>query len=181
MFGLFCKKKVHLSRADFIILMLSLQQRIVSFLLKSAQQWCEESPKLSFQLNPDECEIFSLSILFLTIPDRGLNNVIYNEYCRHMNFDNDTIKQFYEHLNTRYEEYREAFNDYLENPTSGVLGGVVANGLKGGEVNSIETSIVKTFAAFNIFAESFQWAVEFIGDLKKKYDLSEVSSVFVAK
>jgi hypothetical protein len=99
-----------------------------------------------------------------------------------MNFDNDTIKQFYAHLNMRYKQYYEAFNDYLKNPTSGpMLGSVVANGLKGCESDKIELSAVKTYAAFNLFAESFKSAVEFVEDMKKKYELSEVSPLLVAK
>jgi len=38
MFGLFCKKKTHISRADFITLTLSFQQEIVTVLTRDAQQ-----------------------------------------------------------------------------------------------------------------------------------------------
>ncbi len=182
MLGIFNKKKEHLSRADFVALMLSFQQRIVSLLLKSAQRWNEGFPTLSFQLKPYECEILSLCIISLAIPDNGLKDTIHNEYCRHMDFDNDTIKQFYSHLNMRYKQYSEAFNDYLKNPTSGpMLGSVVANGLKGSEYDKIELDAVKMYAAFNLFAESFKSAVEFVEDMKKKYELSEVSPLLVAK
>jgi hypothetical protein len=97
-----------------------------------------------------------------------------------MNLDNDTIKQFYAHLNMRYKQYYEAFNDYLKNPTSGpILGSVVANGLKGGEYDKIELDAVKIYAVSSLITNSLKSTFEFIGDLKKKYDLSEVSSVFV--
>ncbi len=182
MLGIFNKKKERLSRTDFVALMLSFQQRIVSLLLKSAQQWNEGSQTLSFQPKPYECEILSLCIISLAIPDDGLKDTIHNEYCRHMNLDNDAIKQFYARLNMRYKQYYEAFNDYLKNPTGGpILGSVVANGLKGGEYDKIELDAVKIYAAFNLFAESFKSAVGFIESMKGKYDLSEVSSSFVAK
>lgn len=182
MFRLFCKKKKRLSRTDFVALMLSFQQRIVSFLLKSAQQWREKLPGSSFQLDPYECEIFSLCMLSLAIQDKDpdLRNTIYIEYCRHRNFDTDTRKRFLGHLDMRCIRYYDAFNEYLKDHKGGcVLGSVVANGLKGDASDKLELDITNMFKASSLFINSFQSTVEYIEDLKKKYDLSEVSSVFV--
>jgi len=108
--------------------------------------------------------------------------MIHNEYCGLRNFDNDTIKQFYGYLDKRYRRYNEAYNIWIKDHQAGdMLGGVVANVLKGeGESDKLELDAMKTYTAFIIVIENFKSTLEFIGDLKKKYDLSEVSPVFVA-
>jgi len=185
MLGLFNKKKTHLSRAEFVAFMLSWQQEITSFLLESAHKWCEKFPMISFQPDPYECEILSLCILSLVFQDKDfdLRNTIYIEYCRHRNFDNDTTKRFLEHLNLRCIRYYNAYSEFAKGNRSGgfFLGSVVANGLKGGESDKIELGMVESYAASSIFINSLKSTFEFIGDLKKKYDLSEAIPVFVEK
>ncbi len=183
MLGLFNKKKACLSRADFVALMLSWQQEIMSFLSESAHKWCEKFPMMSFQPDPYECEILSLCILSLVFQDKDLDlrNTIYIEYCRHRNLDNDTTERFLGHLDMRCKEYYDAFNEFVKDHGAGgfFLGSVVANGLKGGESDKIELGMIESFAASSIFSNSLKSTFEYIGDLKKKYDLSEVSSVFM--
>lgn len=181
MFGLFNKKKIHLSRADFVVLMLSLQQKIVVILLRAARH--------NFQPNPDaktlqlECEVLSLWILSLAIQDNDIKDIIHEKYCRNRNFDNDAIKQFYGYLKMRYEQYYDAFHSWAKNHGAGgaVLGSVIANGFKGGESDKLELDIFQGINAFNIFIENFKSTLDFVRDLKKKYDLSEISPVFVTK
>jgi len=182
MLGLFNKKKIHLSRADFVVSMMSLQQKIVVILLRAAQQ--------NFQPNPDaktlqlECEVLSLWILSLAIQDNDIKDIIYAEYCRHRNFDDDAIKQFCGYLNMRYEQYYDAFHSWAKdrNGAGGaVLGSVIANGIKGGESDKLEFDIFQMTNALNIFIENFISTLEFVRDLKKKYDLSEIKPVFVNK
>ena len=81
----------------------------------------------------------------------------------------------------RCKRYYDAFNEYDQEHEAGgfFLGGVVANGLKGGENDKLELDIMKVAAAFSLFINSFKSTLEFIGDLNKKYELSEISSVFV--
>lgn len=183
MFGLFCKKKVHLSRADFIILILSFQQEMASALSRDAQKLFQ--PKIDAKILQFECEVLSLCILSLTIQDNDLDlrNTIYVEYCRYRNYDNDSIKRFLGYLDMRCMRYYDAFNEFAKDHEAGgcVLGSVVANGLKGGESDKLELDIMKGYAALSLFINNFKSTLEFIGDLKKKYDLSEISSVFVAK
>ncbi len=185
MFGLFCKKKVHLSRADFITLILSFQQGMLTVLSREAKKLFQ--PKIDAQILQYECEVLSLCMLSiaikLVIQDNylDLRKTIYVEYCRYRNYDNDTTKRFLGYSDMRCKRYYDAFNEYAQEHEAGgfFLGGVVANGLKGGENDKLELDIMKVVAAFSLFINSFKSTLEFIGDLKKKYDLSEVSSVFV--
>jgi len=162
--------------------MLSFQQKVVAVLSRDAQKLFQ--PKIDAKNLQLECEVLSLCILSLAIQDNDLDlrNSIYVEYCHYRNFDNDTTKRFLGYLNIRCTQYYDAFNNWVKNPGAGsfVLGSVVANGLKGGESDKLELGITNMFAASSLFISSFKSTLEFIGDLKKKYDLLEVSSVFVA-
>jgi hypothetical protein len=181
MLGLFNKKKEHLSKADLVALMLSFQQEMVTVLSRDAQNLFQ--PKIDSKILQFECEVLSLCILSLAIQDNDLDlrNTIYFEYCRYMNFDKDTTKRFLEHLDMRCTRYYDAFNSYAKDHRAGgcMLGSVVANGLKGVENDKLELDAVKVYVAFSLFINSLKSTFEFIGDLKKKYDLSEVNSVFV--
>jgi hypothetical protein len=183
MLGLFNKKKTQLSKTYFVGVMLSLQQKIAKFLLKSAQQWNEEALLTSFQIDPYECEILSLCILSLAIKDKDLvlRNTICFEYCHNRKFDKDSTKRFLEHLDMRCMRYYDAFNEFVKDHGTGgaFLGSVVANGLKGGESDKLELCSIKASAASSLFVNSLKLAFEFIGDLKRKYDLSEISSGFI--
>jgi len=182
MFRLFCKKKAHLSRADFITSILSFQQEMGTALSRDAQKFF--SLKVDAKLLQFECEVLSLCILsrvlLLAIQDNNLDlrNTIYVEYCRYRNFDNDTTKRFLGYLDMRRERYYDAFNEFVKDHKSCMLGSVVANGLKGGKSDKLGLDIFDMFAAHSLFINSFKSTLEFVRDLKKKYDLSEVSSVF---
>jgi hypothetical protein len=184
MFGLFSKKKTRLSRADFVILMLSFQQKMAANLVESAQRCFQ--PKIDAKILQVECEVLSLCMLsrvfLLAIQDDNLDirNTIYIEYCRHRNFDNDTAKRFLVYLDMRCKQYYDAFNAFAKDTTSGALiGGIVANGLKGGQNNELELNAMNMLAASSLFINNFKSTLGFIGGLKKKYDLSEVISIFV--
>jgi len=175
MFGLFCKKKAHLSRADFVTLTLSFQQEIATVLTRDAQQLFQ--PNIDAKNLRFECEVLSLCILSLAIQDNDLDlrNTIYIEYCRSRNFDNDATKRFLRYLDRRCTQYYDAFNEFVKDHEAGgcVLGSVVANGLKGGESDKLELGITNIYAASSLFINSFKSTLEFIGELKKKYDLSD--------
>jgi hypothetical protein len=150
-------------------------------LSRTAQEYLQ--PKLDAETLQFECEVLSLWILSLAIPDDDLKNMIDNEYFRWRNFDNDDIEQFCEHLNMRYRRYYHTFNHWREDfgAHGPLLGSVLANALKTGESDKLVSDPLDGAYAFTIVMENFKSTLEFIADLKKKYDLSEVSSVFVAK
>jgi hypothetical protein len=178
MFRLFSKKKTRLSRADFVMLMLSFQQKMAANLVESAQRCFQ--PKIDAKILQVECEILSLCILsrvfLLALQDNNLDirNTIYVEYCHHRNFDNDTAERFLVYLDMRCKQYYDAFNAFAKDPTGGVLiGGIVANGLKGCQNNELELSIMNMLAASFLFINNFKSTLGFVVGLKKKYDLSE--------
>jgi hypothetical protein len=181
MFGLFNKKKIHLSRADFVMLMLSFQQKTAEVLLEDAQKFFHT--KIDAGILQLESEILSLCILSLAIQDNDLDlrNAIFIEYCHYRNYNKDITKQFLGHLNMRCAQYYDAFNELVKNHGTGglLLGGVIANGLKGGESDKLELGLLNAHAASILFNETLKSAFQFIGDLKNKCDLSEVSPVFV--
>jgi hypothetical protein len=78
----------------------------------------------------------------------------------------------------RCSRYYNAFSEFAKGNRAGgiFLGSVVANGLIGGEIDKIELGLMESLAASSIFSNSLKSTFEFIGDLKKKYDLSEVIS-----
>jgi len=150
MLRLFNKKKEHLSTADFVAAMLSFQQEVMIVLPKEAQSLF--GAKIDAKNLQFECEVLSLWTLSLAIQDDGLRDIIHEEYCRHRNFDNDTIKHFYGYLKMRYEQYYDAFKEFAKDPEAGGLmfGSVVANGLKGGENDTRQWSLIEAFAAFSL-------------------------------
>ena len=148
MLGLFNKKKTHLSKNDFVTLMLSFQQEMATVLSRESQNhFQQESDAKIIQF---ECKILSLCILSLAIQDKDLDlrNTIYIEYCRHRNLDNDTTERFLGHLDMRCKEYYDAFNEFVKDHGTGgfFLGSVVANGLKGGESDKLELGIIQGHA-----------------------------------
>lgn len=183
MFRLFYSKKTQLPRADFVELMLSLQQELVSVLWRGAKDLFQ--PEVDPKILKFECEILSLCILSLSIPnsDVGLRNEILVEYCKRINCDNDSSKRFFKYLDMRCIEYYDAYNTFVKDHRAGgcVLGGVVANGLKGGKAGKVELDILKAVAAFSLFVDCLKSTLEFLGRLKKKYDLSGVGSVLAEK
>jgi hypothetical protein len=100
--------------------------------------------------------------------------MIYIEYCRSRKLDDDATKQFLGYLDMRCKRYYDAFNEFVKDHQAGgcVLGSVVANGLKGGESDKLELGITNIYAASSLFINSLKSTFEFVGDLKKKYDLS---------
>jgi len=179
MLKLFNEKKTHLSKNDFVSLMLSFQQDMTTVLSREAQNLFQQ--KSDAKIIQFECEILSLCILSLAIQDIDLRNMIYVEYCRYRNLDKETTEKFFRYLDMRCKQYYDAFNEFVKDHGAGgfLLGSVVANGLKGSGSDKLELDIIQGYAASSLFINSLKSTFEFIGDLKKKYNLSEVSSVFV--
>ncbi|RKY06288.1 MAG: hypothetical protein DRP56_07700 [Planctomycetota bacterium] len=167
--------KTKIPQNKLVEAMLYLQVEIAGSLWKSAQDIVDTSKnnqKLKF-----ECDVLSLWILTLAIPDNAIRDEIHNGYCGYNEFDEDQIEMFFSYIR---KQYYSAYNIWIKDHQAGLmLGSAILNAFEGSPDDKLQLDIFKTHAAFTLFTDTFISACESVGNLQKKYDSSTRSCLAV--
>ena len=174
MFKLFKKKR--LTRDAFIARLLDLQQEMVSVL--SSLSVKQLAPTIDENTLKLECEVLSLWILSLAIPDDTLKDDIHNQYCSSRDFDSEFTNKFLTFVSKRYECYFEGYNIWVKDHKAGaMLGSAILSVFKGeADSGKLQLNAFSTLNAFSLVMETFKATLQSIGDMKKRYDLSEIAN-----
>lgn len=201
MFNLFRKK--HLTRDAFIAKLLDLQQEMVSVLLRLSEKQLAPTIKegaVKLECEVLSLWILSLAISLATSDDAdALKDEIHNQYCAELvqrgivdkykdhrkkpllehnarDFDSEFKNHFLTFADKRYQRYFEGYNIWVKDHQAGaMLGSAILRVFKGeADSGKLQLDAFATLNAFSLFMEVFKAALQSIGDIKKRYDLSDI-------
>lgn len=178
----FFKKNITESQfVDFLLEMRSMVEEEVIKFFKNDFKYGGNENKLCY-----EAMIFSLWVTTISSPPNSskIRDLLHDKHCENLNFDENTKQLFFEEIDRRYQNYYEAYNIWLGDPSVGgpVFGSVVVEIIHNQNSNfSVKEGHYKpplgamqNLQACALFASLFKAVKQSIGALKKSYKIDHI-------